>query len=125
MPRGLDRSARRMWRRLAPPLEKLGLLTELDGPMFILVVRAWARLEGAERRLQQILAPAGTLTDEHARLVRKVEISVERAEHSFRLLAAEFGLSPTSRSRLNVPPMRDEDDEFEEFLSRGRGGGRT
>ena len=52
------------------------------------------------------------------RQVRLAEISVEKGEQSFRLLANEFGLSPAARNRLRYHlPMPNEDDEFEDFLS--------
>lgn len=119
MPRGLDPFARRAWRRLAPTLERLGLLGEADGEMFTALVRAWARLEGAERRLQQIVSAAatGALTDEQAGRIRRAEISVEKTEHAFRLLAAEFGLTPAARSRLNISTPATEEDDFEAFLA--------
>jgi phage terminase small subunit len=36
-------------------------------------------------------------------LIRKAEISVEKAEQSVRLLGNEFGLTPAARSRIDVP----------------------
>lgn len=55
-------------------------------------------------------------------LIRMGEISVERAEFSFRQLATEFGLSPAARSRLDVyaPPPDTEMEEFERIFGSGQ-----
>ena len=38
MPRGvLPKRARKLWRELAPKLERVGILTEVDGPAFALL----------------------------------------------------------------------------------------
>lgn len=111
-PSSLDQYAKELWQRLSPKLEKLGLFTEVDGEMFAAMCEAWARWEHARRRLAEILKQK----EVQLRQLRLAEISVERAEHSFRLLGSEFGLAPGSRSRMNIR-MGDEDDEFEEFLS--------
>lgn len=57
---------------------------------------------------------------EQLTLIRTAEISVERAEFSFRQLSAEFGLTPAARSRLDVyapPPENEEDDFARKYLS--------
>ncbi|MBT9169006.1 MAG: hypothetical protein DDT19_02358 [Syntrophomonadaceae bacterium] len=41
---------------------------------------------------------------------RHVAVTVEAARKDFRQLATEFGLTPASRSRINLPNTRDETD---------------
>lgn len=130
-PRGLHPEARRTWKRLAPLLEGLGLLTALDGLLFSVFCEAAARRLRAAARLEETLeliaerrrgGQSGTpYTAEEMSLIRRAEISVEKGEASVRLLASEFGLSPASRSRLDVPAV-GERDELDEFLDRPRGG---
>ncbi len=164
-PPGMDYYALRAWRRLAPILERLGLLTEADTEMFISLCDAWGRLERARRRLKMVLRapiieemvegqassdvlhvketiedgkvvgketvrtraiPVGraahgkamVISADRLALIRAAEISVERAEFSFRQLATEFGLSPASRSRLEVEMPGATD--FQGFLQRGQ-----
>lgn len=120
LPRGLSSAARRLWRELAPKLEKLGLLTETDGPLFEALCEAWARYQEARRRYRRVIRavdPVNGMTT-----IRKAEVSVEKAEAALRMLAAEFGLTPASRGRLDVAAEPSEDDAFEAFLSRGGGG---
>ncbi len=118
-PRGLDRPARLAWRRLAPLLQRLSLLTEVDIFMLEALCSAWARYVGARQRAKLILAQPMQSTQESFDLIRRVEISVEKAEHAFRLLAVEFGLSPSSRTRLGVEDimaLSEENDEYERLF---------
>lgn len=121
LPKGLDLHARRAWRQLAPVLNRLGLLTELDTMAFTVLCDATARLQHARRRLRQVERAAKGVGLETLTLIRKAEVSVEQSEHGFRQLAAEFGMTPGARSRLDiqVPIDGGTDDEFEEFLRGG------
>lgn len=102
-PKGLSSRARAFWRSLALPLERAGLLTELDGWAFGVLCEAHARWEITRRRLQALERRVGQATTrEQLMMLRKAEGSVEAAEFSFRQLAAEFGLTPAARSRLDV-----------------------
>ncbi|MBE3589874.1 MAG: phage terminase small subunit P27 family [Firmicutes bacterium] len=111
----MSAAAKRKWAALAPRLERLGLLTEADADTFGAYCEAWSRYVDACRRLRRVLRT----NPEDAVSIRKAEVSVEKAEHSMRLLAMEFGLSPAARSRIDLPPQ-DEDDDFERFLSQGQ-----
>lgn len=107
-PRGMGKYAKEMWRRQAPILERLGLLTEVDGEMFCVLCEAWERYCRSLRQLRQVhKAVKNQEITEAMELIRKAEISVEKAEQSFRLLSNEFGLSPASRSRLSVEVKDD------------------
>lgn len=121
MPKGLSRHARAFWRSVAPVLGRLGLLTELDGMAFSILSETHARCELARARLRRVERRLGRATTlEQLALIRKAEVSVERAEHAFRLLAAEFGLTPASRNRLDVVAptgaLSEEDEFFEKYL---------
>lgn len=120
-PRGLDRRARSLWLRLAPILQPLGLLTELDMMAFEVLCHAHSRMELAEGRLRAIERRRRSVTVADLTVIRRAERSVEQAAQSFRLLAAEFGMTPAARGRLDiVAPIGDGGDEgFEEFLERG------
>jgi P27 family predicted phage terminase small subunit len=117
-PPGLDRYARRVWRRLAPILSRLGLLTEADHETFCLLCESWGRWERARRRLKIVLrADAEEATAKRLALIRSAERSVEHAEESFHRLGTLFGLSPASRSRLSVAlPASDEEEVAKRFF---------
>lgn len=112
MPKGLDRYAKQCWQRNVPILERLGLLTEADMEMFISYCQAWSRYCHANKRLKKVLKEADDIE-----VIRRAEVSVEKAEHSVRLLANEFGLSPASRSRLSVEVKNDEEGILEKIWS--------
>lgn len=114
MPRGvLPKSARKAWRELAPQLEALGLLSEIDAPLFtLLCVWTGAALDAAaviRRDEEQGESEQGVITeDDRGRERKSRALSVLRAASvEIRQLAAEFGLSPSSRSRLEVPPSEE------------------
>ncbi len=108
-PPAMDHYARKAWDYLAPKLEKLGVLTEVDTPLFALFCEAYARWERSRRRLAKL-----KFSDDLV-FIRKAEISVENAEKSVRLLAGEFGIGAAARSRMNVNTDQEE-DAFEAFL---------
>jgi len=108
-PASMDYYAEKAWDYLAPKLEKLGVLTEIDGPLFALFCEAYGRWERARRRLQ-----AAMKTGDNDK-IRQAEVSVEKAEQSARLLAGEFGIGAAARSRLSVETEQEE-DAFEAFL---------
>jgi len=104
-PSWLDREAKAEWRRLAPKLEKLGLLTEADGSAFAVYCEAYSRWKRAALALRKL-----DVTDP---AFRKVAVTLEKAAQELRAQGARFGLSPADRGRLDVPAQdEDEDDDF-------------
>jgi len=112
-----DPLARNAWRQLAPILQRMGLLTELDVSAFTVLCLTWARLERARHRLASATRRAkAPYTVEQLEAIRKCEVSVEKAEHSWRVLAGEFGLTPASRNRLDVVAPKGTLSDDEEAL---------
>ncbi len=112
-PSWLPREAKKQWKELAPALEKERLLTEVDGLAFAMLLLHWAQVAEATK----ILKKEGLITVDERGLPRKHPAHQILRDHSeaFRQYMAEFGLSPSARSRLNLP-VQDEEDEFEAFL---------
>jgi P27 family predicted phage terminase small subunit len=119
-PTWLDEGAKAAWARLAPELEKLGLLTPLDRDCFAVYCQSYSAWAEAE----QVLAEKGRFyVGPGAKLRERPEVAVvERAMKNTLMMAREFGMTPASRARLSLPPAEDEDDEFGRFLS-GRSSG--
>jgi len=122
-PRGIDPAARRLWRRLAPHLQKLGLLTELDAEMFEMLCEAWARWQHARRQLREIRETIrggqGPISGDDLLKIRRAEMSFSAAEGAFKGWAREFGLSPLMRGRLVITEDEDAAEaEFEDYLAR-------
>jgi P27 family predicted phage terminase small subunit len=111
-PAGLDRYGRQCWRQYAPRLQQLGLLTEADALLLSALCGAYSRW----RRSTAALLKVQPGDDDY----RTLALTVEKAEHAMRLLANEFGMSPASRSRLDVSwkdDRADGADPMEDLLS--------
>jgi P27 family predicted phage terminase small subunit len=116
MPRGvLPASARRAWRAWGPELERLGLLTGLDLPLFMLTC-LWAGLAADAARL---LREDGIITrDGSGREAKNRAVSVLRvASSELRQLAGRFGLTPADRASLHLSVEEGEED-FADLLVR-------
>jgi P27 family predicted phage terminase small subunit len=107
MPTNLSKYAKRVYKRLAPMFNRLGLLTELDGEMFHLLCECGGRLEWIHLELQK------KDIDEKYRMFLMKE---ERLYlNIFRQYASEFGMSP--RGRIGMLVYQDyEDDAFSKLL---------
>lgn len=113
-PRGLPKGARSFWDAHAEKLEQLGILTEVDGPAFTMMAR---HFDIATRAAKQIEAE-GLTVDDFNGAVRKHPLLQVWRENSAAFLryAAQFGLTPSARSRLSVPEPPEIDD-YEAFLN--------
>ena len=130
MPRGLPKRAQRFWKDHAEKLERLGLLTAVDGPAFTLMTLHYAVALEALTIIQQGLdlpadeegrqqsVMAGLLqVDENGAMRKHPLLQVWRENSTaFRHYAAQFGLTPAARGRLSIPEPTEEDD-YEAFLN--------
>lgn len=114
-PAELDDVARECWQRNAPTLANMGVLSASDADLLAVYCDAYSQWRRTSRALRRI-APTN---DNY----RKVAVSVEKARDQMRLLAGEFGMTPSSRSRLSVGKAKDTPvDEMEGLLSGRRSG---
>lgn len=119
-PSWLPREAKREWKRLAPELEKLGLLTIVDGTAFANYCLAYARLREAEETIKR---EGMVITTEKGYKMPHPAVKIaEKAQQIIKAFCSEFGLTPSSRSRMSLPG-KNEDDEYEEFRRRGKATG--
>lgn len=104
-----DVEAVREWRRAGKLLEKQGLITHLDQALFTAYCLAWSRLLDANAKLKTfgpvIKTPGGTLVQSpYLQIVNKCTEQLAR-------LGVEFGMSASSRTRID-PDTPPPDDEF-------------
>ena len=113
-PEHLGPEAKREWRRLAPQLARLGLLSKIDREALALFCQAWARWVEAEEALKRygvmVKSPNGFPMQSPYLAV------ANKAMEQMRALLAEFGMSPSSRTRVHATPQIDEDDPMEQLL---------
>jgi P27 family predicted phage terminase small subunit len=112
-PTHLNAEARAVWARVAPRLHEAGLLTPIDAEALGAFCVCAARVAEAE----QALATEGPLVPGRGGTMKAspwVAIA-NQARRQMLSLAAEFGLTPSSRSRIRVEPPAPSDD-FEDLL---------
>ena len=104
------------WERIAPLLERLGLITEIDMAAIHCYCLAWARL----LRARQHLAAEGEVITTHTG-ASKPNPWVAIESESMKLVRAfisEFGLSPAQRARVTVDKRETGTDERAELAKR-------
>ncbi len=109
-PTWLDPEAKREWKRIAPELERLGLLTALDGAALTAYCETWATFVRARRELRAYVRANKTIMLEYvnqagaANLMPHPAIKVAReAAAQLKVFAAQFGLTPAARTGIEVP----------------------
>lgn len=109
-PRGLKKkhfAAAKLYDQLARELQRAGISTALDGPAF----RLMAEHYGLAMQAAQIIAVEGLMTVDERGLLRKHPMLQVLRDNSemYRKYAAEFGGTPSSRTRLKAPPVPEEE----------------
>lgn len=110
-PRWLRADARREWRRAGRQLEQIGLISHVDLATFAAYCTAYGQLVEAERGI----AEHGLIqTSPNGMEVKSVWVTLaDKARLTIAKLAPEFGMSPSSRTRV-APAQREPDaDEFD------------
>ncbi len=111
--------AKKEWKRLAPSLIAMGILTDHDMEAFAGYCQAYARWREAEEFLSQ----HGTIFKTPSGYVQQVP-QVSIAQQNLKIMqsfCAEFGLTPASRARLYAQngDKSDTDDPMENVLRGG------
>lgn len=120
MPRDMDPVAAREWRRVVPALERLGLLTEVDGAALESYCQAYAMMRRAAEAIAKAAATEEGLTYVSPQGIRapipEIRIFNTAASH-VRAFCHEFGLTPSARVRMVAPGEEEEDDGMESLLA--------
>ena len=110
--------AQKEWRRMARLMGSMGLLTALDLRAFEGYCSAYARWIEAEEFISKhgmvYKTPKGMLA-----AVPHVQIAAANLR-LVREFSNEFGLTPSSRSRMNTSSGNDDDDDLMASLLRGK-----
>ena len=117
VPRDLPPGARKYWKKQAPRLARLGLLTELD----LDSLREWCMCRAFEDQANETLAREGLLIPvggERTGLKKNpaAQLSRDFGQRAAQI-AAQFGMTPASRGRLSVPEPTQGDvvDDLSEY----------
>ena len=120
-PGHLLREAKAEWRRLGAELLKHGLVSELDRGPLAVYCQAYGRWVHAEKELKKL--GDGGLIDETPSGYKQIGVWLQisnRAVETMRKYEAEFGLTPSARSR--VQPSSNQPDLFGDDDSAGKTG---
>ncbi len=105
-PPHLSPEARRVWRRLAHDLKRMGVLTLVDADAIEVYCRTYVRWKAAEDFLEQH-GEIYSIRDDRGRIKCMAQFpQVAVARHLVLILKGyqqEFGLTPASRTRLQIP----------------------
>jgi len=102
-PAELGAIAKREWRRISKQLAAMGLLTTIDRAALALYCDAYGRWLEAIEALQKYGA---VVKSPNGYPVQSPYVSIaNKAGEQVRLLLAEFGMSPASRSRVTAVPV--------------------
>jgi P27 family predicted phage terminase small subunit len=113
-PSFLDADAKRIWGHLSKMLLSNGVLTEMDWLALATLCQAWSRWKYAEEHLQKF--GAVILSPEKKFPIQSPYLAVSnKCVEQITKLAIEFGMTPSSRSRVEM--ILDEGlSEFDRFL---------
>src|SRR5262249_45538329 len=113
-PSWLKGPAKAVWDEVTPELDRLGLLTIVDGYAIACFCQACADLQEA----QETIAKEGRYAERGTggKCLHPAVHDANPAMDKIAKFAALFGLDPSSRSRLQVPPASEELDEFARYM---------
>jgi len=113
-PAWLAPEAKKEWRRMSKQMEKLGVLTQVDAAAFAGYCQAYARWKEAE----EFISKHGTIFKTPSGYIQQVpQVSIAQTYLKImRDFCAEFGLTPSSRSRITTNAATESDDPMERLL---------
>jgi P27 family predicted phage terminase small subunit len=117
-PDHLDEEASTKFIEMAEMLARHGVMTELDTGALARYVVIWRRWLEAEAEVKRRGHVVKTSNDN---IIQNPFLSVaNKCLAQMHQIEAEFGLTPSSRSRIRIAEPAETTDPFEDFLTRGR-----
>jgi P27 family predicted phage terminase small subunit len=117
MPEYLSPAAREHWPIVAKQLEDAGVLTSIDVHALALYCEAFARWRNA---LAEVARSGPVYTTPQGFAMQSPHLSIaNKAQEQMTKLLIEFGMTPSSRTRVTKAP-KDEQDPFKAFVKKPR-----
>lgn len=118
-PSHLDERAKAKFASMAEMLARHGVMTELDAGALSRYVVVWCRWIDAEAEIKR---RGPVVKTEGGNIIQNPFLAVaNKCLLQMAQLESEFGLTPSSRSRIRMAEPTETVDPFEEFLNRGKG----
>lgn len=117
-PTTLGSAGKKEWRRLAPELHILGLLTVADLKTFEAYCASFELYVLAKQKVEEY-----GLTDmtDKGNVIQRPEVGImNTALKNMKSFAQEFGLTPSSRTNLTAQQMVDSEDPIAAFRKRSK-----
>jgi len=105
------------WLRVAPHLYRMGVLAEIDAVALAAYCEAYASWVDAVEKLRQFGKIVKAPKSGHPMPNPYVSIANQALDH-MRKFATEFGMTPSSRSRIRAGEEHDGDDRRAKFFER-------
>ena len=119
-PRHLDDEAKKEWNRVVKVLFDAGLFTAVDRPALAAYCSAYSAWVKAEENLQDP-KEGWILTSPNGYQYQSVWLSIRnRALDQMKSFLTEFGMTPASRSRIEVKPPEPLDELEQLFANVGK-----
>jgi len=119
-PAWVNSDGKKMWKRLAGQLQAVGLLTEADLESFTMLCQSYGDYVAGEKDMKK--------NGRYCKHVNKfgaeneVERPVARATHRaferYRFLCSEFGLTPASRGKIEIPGLNEGESKMKSLLTK-------
>lgn len=123
VPKGLSPAAAAEWKSILPELRQLGVLSKIDGKALAAYCHAFARWMEAEveiRRLGIVVMEPIFSGERFLGCKYKKNPAVTISEGAMKIMKAflvEFGMTPSSRSRVRIEkPAAGDEDPLDAFL---------
>ena len=108
--------ARKRWNQIVPPLIAIGVFTEIDVAAMVRLCEAWALWRKA---LAEVEKRGEVITTYKGNLIQSPWLGIANKQNEImRKLETEFGLTPSSRSRLTAGDAKPA-DELNDFIDAG------
>ena len=115
-PAWLDTEARREWKRVAPLLHRMGVLTKIDRSALAMYCDAWSQFLAARTVIRE--EGLSYVNEKTGYVQQRPEVAVyHNLQRILRGWCYELGLTPSARGRMTVSPKQEEADPFEAFLA--------
>jgi P27 family predicted phage terminase small subunit len=114
-PAHLQGEAKKEWRRLTKELAAVNVVSRMDRAALAALCQAWARWVAAEEELKKtgpiVKSPSGfPIQNPYLAVANKSMEPIVK-------LSAEFGLTPSSRTRISATAPKSAGDELADFMN--------
>ena len=115
-PKWLVGDAKKEWYRITPILAKMKCISEADLAMLAAYCFEWGLYVALARKVK--VENLTTVTDKGNEMLSPLLNARNRALKNFKEIATEFGLSPSSRTRVATNPSEEPDNPFVAMFNR-------